>query len=389
MEMQFYPPGWVTSDTATKWTAGLNIDSLSKNAAGQGNNAACGGAIEYVNFAFIQRDGIPSGSPSPLGPFVRVNDQTLLLNPGDDLIVTVIDTEQGLKVIVQDLTTDQTGFMVASSANGFAQILYDPDGTNCDFSTHNLPYDFHPMYATSSEHTRVPWAAHSSNIAFSDEIGHFEYCSSVDQEGGNCTSNKGGDKSGIDDAFCIDPAFSASFGLLPIGGCIDADVDFDGVSYRSDTWPGSLTNPIADFLVHGQPVTFSSPLFFTPSGATRNYSRVAFETDLPRIETNTNPHCQRFITNPSDPAPGQGCINPPKGADFYPIYTTRVSEDGCQWQLGGANLPFILENFGGTSTAEYGSLLPLLYPGTDGQPSFRYNDFRNILDNNPCPAGRF
>jgi hypothetical protein len=41
------------------------------------------------------------------------------------------------------------------------------------------------MYSTSSEHTRVPWAAHSYNVAFSDEIGHFEYCSAVDANG-NC-----------------------------------------------------------------------------------------------------------------------------------------------------------------------------------------------------------
>src|SRR6266446_6076528 len=66
-----------------------------------------------------------------------------------------------------------------ASANGFAEILYDPQGTNCNRATHNVPYDFHPMYATSSEHTRVPWAAHSYNIAFSDEIGHFEYCSGI------------------------------------------------------------------------------------------------------------------------------------------------------------------------------------------------------------------
>ena len=39
------------------------------------------------------------------------------------------------------------------------------------------------MYATSSEHTRVPWAAHSYNVAFSDEIGHFEYCDKANDHG--------------------------------------------------------------------------------------------------------------------------------------------------------------------------------------------------------------
>jgi len=93
------------------------------------------------------------------------------MNPGDELIVTIADTEHGLKVTLKDVTTGQSGLMVASRANGFASVKWDPNGTDCDFATHNLAHDFHPAYATSSEHTRVPGAAHSYNIAFSDEIG--------------------------------------------------------------------------------------------------------------------------------------------------------------------------------------------------------------------------
>jgi hypothetical protein len=29
--------------------------------------------------------------------------------------------------------------------------------------------------------------------------------------------------------------------------------------------------------------------------------------------------------------------------------------------------------------------LRLAYPAPNGQPSFRYNDFRRVLPNNPCP----
>ncbi len=69
MEMQFYPPGWITGNSATQWTAALNIDSVSQDGnTGRGNNAACGGAIEYVNFAFIQLDGVPAGPPAPCSP---------------------------------------------------------------------------------------------------------------------------------------------------------------------------------------------------------------------------------------------------------------------------------------------------------------------------------
>jgi hypothetical protein len=392
MEMQFYPPGWITGNSLTQWTAALNIDSLSQNANnGRGNNAACGGAVEYVNFAFIQTDGHPPGPPNPLlqnGSTFSVNTNTLFMNPGDELLVTEEDTPHGLKITIKDLTSGASGFMVASAANGFGQILYDPDGTTCDPATHNIPYDFHPMYATSSEHTRVPWAAHSYNIAFSDEIGHFEYCSAVDTEGGNCLSSGTSDPPGLDDAFCFDAGFSQSIGFIPLGGCIDSDVDFDGVPYRKDTWPGTLADKGLDHVLHAEPVIFSSPLFSAGRGHARDYDRVAFEADLPRIETNTTPPCQRHISNPADPSPGSGCVNPAVGADFYPIYTTRVTWDGtCQWQLGGAHLPFTAQKFGGTSTAEYGPLLTLAYASANGQPSFRFNNFRRVLDENPCTAG--
>jgi hypothetical protein len=66
--------------------------------------------------------------------------------------------------------------MTASVANGFAQIVFDPDAKTCT----SRPYACHPMYATSNEHTRVPWAAHSFNVAFSDEIGHYNYCDKQD-----------------------------------------------------------------------------------------------------------------------------------------------------------------------------------------------------------------
>src|SRR5438477_10225338 len=277
MEMQFYPPGWFDSCDTTQWCAALNIDSLSENRNNGLVNNACGGAIEYVNFAFIQKDGIPfpPGSPSPLGPVVSTNAQTLFMNSGDELEVILEDTAHGLKVTVNDRTTHQSGFMVSSAANGFAEILFDPNGTTCDFATHNIPYDFHPMYATSSEHTRVPWAAHSYNIAFSDEIGHFEYCNAVDQQGGNCTKPSVSDPAGVDDddVGCFTADFAELFGLVPVGGCLGTDVDFDGVAYHL-TWPGTLKNVRRDQALHTEPVEFTSPLFNAAEGGTGNFKRV-------------------------------------------------------------------------------------------------------------------
>jgi hypothetical protein len=317
---------------------------------------------------------------------VSTNENTLFMNPGDELLVTMADTKHGLKVTVRDLTTGESGFMVARAANGFAEILFDPNGNNCDFATHNLPYDFHPMYATSGEHTRLPWTAHTYNIAFSDEIGHFEYCNTVASEGGPCTSTDSDDKPGSDDNFCFDAGFVASFGLLPIGGCVDADADFDGVSYRKHTWAGTFRNPLLDSRFHAQPVIFSSPLLVDKQGRLKDFSRVAFEADLPRIEDQTNPPCQRHLFNPSDPNPGEGCVNPPVGPDFYPIYTTRNDRGQCSWQMGGPYLPFTKERFGGTSAAEYGPILASFYPASNGQPQYILENFHRTLPNTPCPT---
>jgi hypothetical protein len=409
MEMQFYPPGWITSnsgavdaDSATKWTAALNIDSFQSNDnTGGVNNQACRDVTndEYVNFAFIQTDGVPSASPSPYDLAMNsTNAKTLRMNGGDELIVTLADTGSGLMVTIQDLTSGSSGSIVASGANGFASVKWDPNGTDCDRATHELKHDFHPAYATSSEHTRVPGAAHTYNIAFSDEIGHFEYCSSVTQEGGACTSEPPSDPPvGADDEGCFDAAFVASLGLIPLGGCAGEDDDFDGVPYRKNVWPGTFRNRFFDALFHAQPVIFSSPLFRDRWGHKKNFSRVAFETDMPRIEFSTNPPCQRHLANPSDPNPGAGCVNPPVGADFYPIFSTREDhgkwghEEGdherCMWQEGGRFIPGTENDFGGNSKTEYGPILANFYPAPNGQPQCIYENFHRTLPANPCPVG--
>ena len=94
------------------------------------------------------------------------------MNSGDRIQVTMHDTPQGLRTDLVDLDTGQRGSMTASPANGFAQLKYDPTGSSCQ----EIPYAFHPMYSTSSEKTRVIWAAHSNAIGFTDEIGHFQNC---------------------------------------------------------------------------------------------------------------------------------------------------------------------------------------------------------------------
>ena len=115
-------------------------------------------------------------------------------------------------------------------------------------------------------------------MAFSDEIGHFEFCDRVNPHG-DCV-NPGVDegnrnKKDADDSFCFDASASL---LVQVGACLNSDVDFDGAPYQP-VWPGSATDTTTDQQLHPQSFVVTSPL----TGG-QNYSRVAFEADLPAIE---------------------------------------------------------------------------------------------------------
>ena len=130
---------------------------------------------EYVNFAFVTKNGKAQAPANPVDSTVKTftpSSRDLYMNSGDRIQATMTDTRNGLKVILRDLTTGATGSMTASAANGFAQVKYAPTGKSCTA----LPYNFHPLYSTSSTKTRVTWAAGSYNIAFDTEIGHFQFC---------------------------------------------------------------------------------------------------------------------------------------------------------------------------------------------------------------------
>ncbi|HEX9256999.1 MAG TPA: hypothetical protein VF907_01980 [Actinomycetota bacterium] len=378
LELQFYPPGWVPfqnaiSCDATKWCAAMAIFSFNRDQnTFVDNNAACLNSVgvEPANFAFITLNGEPHAPPGPLdltlGSFTPNPTTDLFMGAGDRLNVSIHDSTAGLVTEIRDLATGQTGSMTASAQNGFAQVNYEPNSATCT----QTPYSFHPMYATSSEHTRVPWAAHSYNVSFADEIGHFEYCNHANVQGTCVNPGVSDQKKDGDDA----PCFNADASLrIRIGGCIGTDNDFDGVSYQN-TWPGSLTNPRVDAARNPASIRFSSPTF----NGGLNYSRVGFEADLPRIEA-------ADFGGICDRSTGVGCVNPPPGSNFYPFFSTRNNSSvGCFWQLGGAHIPGTTNTFGGSSAAEFGPLLFLDYPGPGFTPIHRTNDFRQVLSNNPC-----
>ena len=396
-ELQLYPPGWVpwptwavavgaSSCDPVRWCAAMNIFSLLEDPVnGTIQNASCRAKVglETFQFAFVTKNGVAQAPANPLdstlATFTPDRTKDLFMASGDQLQVSMHDTPAGLQANINDLTSGQSGSMTAGAANGFAQIKYDPTGTSCNA----IPYAFHPMYSTSSEQTRVPWAAHSYNVAFSDEIGHFQYCNGaavpatpfgVDASGNPITCPAGNTEGSANDLepteggsegddFC----FPASEALrYAVQGCTDSNTGFDGVSYQA-VWPDGNT------ALHPEPFQFTSPLF----GPAYNhaYTRTAFEANLPAIEGT----CSRRT--------GAGCTLIPQTddgapADFYPFFTTATVHGACNWQFGNV-IPGNTNNFG--QNAEYGSLIPLVYLsfGGGGATTVRLEDFRGTITN-PC-----
>ncbi len=349
MEMQFYPPGMAPfSDSIscdnTHWCSALTIDSLECTTGFAHCNPAC---EEPVNFAFIQTDGVPAGPPNPQNADLQTftpNSKTLLMNPGDRLVVHMADEavpgqpgQKAFKVIIQDLTTGQTGTMQASAQNGFQNTsLVDCSGT---------PYNFQPEYNTDKQANIVPWAALQVNVSTQYEIGHFIPCSSLSNpitfsaDGAPDTTyltcngpyetagRSSGDGPGSvepTDAFCY-PA-GDTHGVQntapdEVTGCEDnytqnGDLDFDGTPYWAD-WPTTAIQPTAT-----NPGSFVQA---KPTTRGAQYPSFFMQTDLALSESSCT-------------ASGVGCTVPPDGpGHFYPYWTRVSSGSACQIEFGNVS----------------------------------------------------
>jgi hypothetical protein len=392
MELQFYGPGYVPQFEgfgcdARHYCAAMTIDSLTEDQNTHTfNTADCDnyilGGQEPVNWAYITKSGHSQAPADPLftGTFDNPNfaavnpdyPQDLLMNPGDRIRIHLHDTAAGYRADLTDLDTHRSGSMTASIANGFAHVLFTPGDQN---ACQSAPYAFHAEYSTANARGNT-WSAHTTNVSYSDEIGHFEHCLELDANF-NCAVAGSDDEDGLDadDVFCVPGSDST---LIHINGCFQADLDFDGPSYQPD-WPGTNPNVHQDRKFHMEPVIFSSP---TTNGG-HQYPNFQFEADMPAFE----PTC--------DTTTGAGCTNPPPGAEFYPFYSPRLDrvhgngrhhETVCNWQEGGDFIPGTVNDYGGSS-AEFGSLLLTTYPGAGFTPVQRYENFNSGTMPNTCPAG--
>ncbi len=406
MELQFYAPGFGPFKDAPScdqkfYCSALTIDSLECTFGFATCNNNC---VEPVNFAYLQRDGVPAGPPSSQlsnDASLAPNGKTLKMHQGDALKVSLADTPDGLRVEVDDLTTHQSGFMVASAANGFMNTnIADCSGT---------PFNFHPEYNTAKQQNQVPWAALEGGVLMQQEIGHFESCDSVKNplgvfdsfdpqtfqtcvggvEGsgntgeGPCDFNTGECVGATTEGGGACPTSNFASGALcefsdgvcapkgsrkttldagpnnwswAVAGCVDnvtqnGDLDFDGNSYRPD-WPdGKPNNP--------QPFSYAGPF----DAAGNPYPSLQIETNVAGSENDCN-----FDT-------GAGCTALPHGAAFYPFWTIGKQDSpfdkpgpkkgkakACLWNFGNVVSGVTTDDLG--KLAEYGSPNLARFAGT-------------------------
>ncbi len=360
VELQFYPPGFAPAADAiscdnTHWCSALNIDSL--ECQGNGSGACNNQCTEPVNFAFVQTNGVPTGPPSPqlsnLASFTP-NRHTLLMNPGDRITVHMFNAKirggHALEVKETDWSTGQSGFMIASGANGFMN-------TN-PFTCAGTRFNFQPEYNTARAQNFGPWGFGPYMINDEFEIGHFEPCTSVtgkatialakhvtDTYYKHCSGpyEVGKDTAKLEpnDAPCYKSGDTHGGLAAPnlVTGCpvfLNAigDLDYDGTSYRAD-WPNSVRpDRYPSTFLQRQPTTVGG----------HQYPAIQFMTDTSATEFNTN--CNTVT--------GAGCVLPPKGpGHFFPFFTQAMVGGSCVWEYGNMHNG---NTFGGD--AQYGSVTP-------------------------------
>ena len=174
------------------------------------------------------------------------------------------------------------------------------------------PYAFHPMYATSGEHTRVPWAAHSYNVAFADEIGHFEYCRNANPHG-KCVVPGGVDGETNTQEGC------RRFRVLRCGRVApdpDRGMHRDRQRLRWSLVPDHVARIVVEPCPGCRGQSGLGPVLESDVRRRSELRPSGFEADLPRIEA-------ADFGGSCDRTDGANCVNPPPGSNFYPFFSTR------------------------------------------------------------------
>ncbi len=182
LEMQFYPPGYAPfvdsiSCDNTHWCASLHINDLecTLRRSRTATTIASSRPTSPSSRQTACRPARPARS-SRISRRRHPNAKTLLMNPGDVVRVHIFNADIGggqhaLETQLTDITTGQSGFMIASAANGFMATNHE----DCS----GVPFNYQPEFNTSKPQNAVPWAALQVNIATQFEIGHFTPCTGI------------------------------------------------------------------------------------------------------------------------------------------------------------------------------------------------------------------
>jgi hypothetical protein len=305
------------------------------------------------------------------------------MNPGDLIQVHMSDAPasgggNAFEVVINDLTTHQTGFMQASAANGFQTTSASTCAGN--------PFNFEPEYSTAGKNNVTPWTALATNISTQFETGHFEACTSVtgainnpfdgNDTGGafsqcngpyetSTTTDNTGTNVETSDAVCYAQGdthpnydgLGTSTAPVQVSHCQanvaqNGDLDFDGSPYWKE-WPTGLRTNL-------YPSSFLE-LFPTTNG--RQYSQFFFQTDVALSEATCTPTTL------------SGCTVPPAGpGGFYPYWTKVQAGAGfCALEFGNVSAGFLLNTYG--KDAQY---------GTNQFSTLGYPEFEGPVHNNTC-----
>ena len=297
------------------------------------------------------------------------------MSPGDRVRIHMHDTPAGLRI---DL--DRPDHRPERLDDGVGRPT--ASGTSCTRRTRRRARRRRTR-STRSTRPAIPrgntWSAHTYNVAMSDEIGHFENCLQLDD--------------GLQLRGARQPGPGARRGrrqqlLRPRRG-LDAGADQRLLQRRRGLRRAVVPQRLAG---HRSRTSVRRPDAAPVAGAvhqparrtgTTNFSTIAFETDLPRIEAadaqDNPPFCDRTT--------GANCVNPPTGAQFYPFFTTGSHSGTCAWQEGGNFIPGTTNHFGGSSTTEYGPLLKTVYPAAGLHHEPVLQQLQQRRPGNPCPVG--
>jgi hypothetical protein len=398
LEMQLYPPNQPPfadneSCDSTHWCAALTIDSAECTAGFAQCNPDC---EEPLQFAFVQKDGIPTGAPAPQNATLATevpNKDTLLMNAGDTIRIHLFDAPapgggKAIEVVIDDLTQHTSGFMQGSAANGFQTTsMADCSGT---------PMNFQPEFNTAKPGNISSWTAIAADISTEFETGHFEPCTTLSQQlsqnpfdpldqspnynecsgpyesagpPDSTTPESGGDAlcylAGATHPGYDGPGTSTAPDLTT--GCQDnafsiGDLDFDGTPY----WPEWPTGPVPT----RYPGSFVEQL---PTSDGHPYSEFFFQTDVALSEST----CQgNTIGNGGGTS--SGCTVPPPGpGNFYPYWSEVHVGNFCALEFGNVSSAPFVSDFG--KDTEYGQ---------DLFSTLGYPEFEGATHHNACGSRR-